>query len=206
VSRSIVQIRCSRSAALHSLIPSLSAARHCAAVCVNAVCAEPSAALGSLGCYLTVGAAAALGPTRLATIAAPFGPTFSKGAFGYLVGFIPCSVVTQSVYTYLCCPTTAGSVAAASGAKGQRTGAGGATSNRHAFGAAVVASGAGQLAVLACGTLWIGLQFRMGPRATLDAAFVPFLPGLTVKSLLCGAMAGLVTGISFRGVGSDSQI
>ena len=63
---------------------------------------------------------------------------------------------------------------------------------RHVFGAAALASCAGQLVVLGCGTLWIGLKFRTGTRAALKAGCLPFLPGLAAKSLLCGAAAALI--------------
>lgn len=122
------------------------------------------------------------------------------GTVGFVVGFIPGSLATRSVFD-MCAPIKAGDLHAELGSmKGS-----GAVSTRHVVGAAVLASSVGQLLVLACGTLWIGLKFRIGLRASLDAGFVPFLPGLTAKSLLCGAITGVVTGVSSTGVILDSR-
>ena len=153
------------------------------AVCVNAVCAAPSASLGSLSCYLGLGAVAALAPVRVAAVVAPFGPTFSKGTIGFVLGFVPGSLVTTRIFQHLC--PAAPSKEDGSGVEGAE--------GRRVFSAAVLASGAGQLVVLACGSLWIGLKFRMGVRGTLDAGFLPFLPGLGVKSVMCGATAAAVS-------------
>eukprot|EP01043_Picozoa_sp_COSAG02_P079820 COSAG02_NODE_18665_length_926_cov_1.037485_1_plen_181_part_00 len=179
-----------------------------------------------------MGALAALGPVRLAAAEAPFGPTFSKrtndslerrsvlhwnsmpirrcsfagiGTVGFVLGFIPGSLVTRSAFdTCSLIDLPAELERTGKSTVGQVLGSG-AVHTRHVISAAVLASGLGQLVVLACGTLWVGLKFRIGPRASLDAGFVPFLPGLVVKSLLCGAITGVVTSVRSRHTDSNPR-
>ena len=107
------------------------------------------------------------------------------------LGFIPGAIVTRSTFT-ACVPIQAPGVAES---KKRSEGVGASTygaTAAHVFGAAALASCAGQLVVLGCGTVWIGLKFRTGTRAALKAGCLPFLPGLAAKSLLCGAAAALI--------------
>ena len=114
----------------------------------------------------------------------------TTGPVGFILGFIPGALVTRSMFT-ACVPAQAPGVAESEKcSEGVGASTCGATA-RHVFGAAALASCAGQLVVLGCGTVWIGLKFRTGPRAAVDAGFLPFLPGLAAKSLLCGAAAAL---------------
>ena len=59
------------------------------------------------------------------------------------------------------------------------------------FASAALSAAAGNLAILACGALWLGFLTQASARAILTLAVVPFLPGDALKVV---AAAALVTG------------
>ena len=68
------------------------------ALSINAISMDGQNAAVALAVYLAAGAVAALAPAQVAALAAPFGPTFSKGTMGFIVGFVPGSLITRAVF------------------------------------------------------------------------------------------------------------
>ena len=138
------------------------------AVCVNALVLERSSAAAALGLYLGAGLLA----TRVPALA-PFGPKFSRATTGFVVGFVPGSWVVRALTAALWSTEEGG-------------GSGG------VLFASAVASAVGQLAVLVSGTLWLAHALGLSARDALQAGFVPFLPGLLIKSGLAAAVAAVL--------------
>ena len=134
------------------------------AVCVNALVLERSSAAVALGLYLGAGLLA----TRVPALA-PFGPKFSRATTGFVVGFVPGSWVVRALAAALWSDGSGGVLFASA-----------------------VASAVGQLAVLVSGTLWLAHALGLSARDALQAGFVPFLPGLLIKSGLAAAVAAVL--------------
>ncbi len=61
--------------------------------------------------------------------------------------------------------------------------------SRHTFAAAVLSAAAGDLAILACGALWLGAIAHCTVRMALTLAVAPFLPGDALKVAAAAALA-----------------
>jgi biotin transport system substrate-specific component len=73
----------------------------------------------------------------------------------------------------------------------------------RSFGAALMSAAAGDLAILACGALWLAALPHVGARLATVAAMLPFLPGDALK---VAAAAGLAAGwVRMRRQGVDAQ-
>ena len=136
------------------------------AVCVNALVLERSSATAALGLYLGAGLLA----TRVQALV-PFGPKFSRATTGFVVGFVLGSWVVRWVAAALW---------------SEEGGSGG------VLFASAVASAVGQLAVLISGSLWLARALGLSARDALQAGFVPFIPGLLIKSGLAAAVAAVL--------------
>ena len=134
------------------------------AVCVNALVLERSSAAAALGLYLGAGLLA----TRVPALA-PFGPKFSRATTGFVVGFVPGSWVVRALAAALWSDESGGVLLPSA-----------------------VASVVGQLAVLVSGTLWLAHALGLSARDALQAGFVPYIPGLLIKSGLAAAVAAVL--------------
>lgn len=73
----------------------------------------------------------------------------------------------------------------------------------RSFGATLMSAAAGDLAILACGALWLAALAHAGARPTTIAAMLPFLPGDALK---VAAAAGLaVSWLRLRRRGADAH-
>ena len=61
--------------------------------------------------------------------------------------------------------------------------------SRRGFGAAALSAAAGNVAILACGALWLGVLTHISARLAITLAVVPFLPGDALKVVAAAALA-----------------